>query len=71
VDGRQARIWDAYTVVRGVEVDAGRHRIEMHYSPWSVRWGAAGLGLCLLGLLALSYAEPKARNPPLPGRDAL
>jgi len=57
VDGRPARIWDAYTVVRGVEVEAGRHRIEMHYSPWSVKLGAAAFGLSLLGLLALAYRE--------------
>jgi hypothetical protein len=71
VDGRPARIWDAYTVVRGVEVEAGRHHIEMHYSPWSVKLGAAGLGLSLLGLLALAYGEPKTRKLPLPGRDTL
>ena len=71
VDGRPARIWDAYTVVRGVEVEAGRHHIEMHYSPWSVKLGAAGFGLSLLGLLALAYyGEPKARKLPLPGRDS-
>ena len=57
VDSRPARIWDAYTVVRGVEVEAGRHHIEMHYSPWSVKLGAAGLGLSLLGLLALGYGD--------------
>jgi len=66
VDGRPARIWDAYTVVRGVEVAAGRHRIEMHYSPRSVKLGAAGLGLSLLGLLALAYSEPKARSATVP-----
>jgi len=70
VDGRPARIWDAYTVVRGVEVEAGRHHIEMHYSPWSVKLGAAGFGLSLLGLLALAFGEPKTRKLPLPGRDA-
>jgi len=53
-------------VVRGVEVAAGRHRIEMHYSPWSVKLGAAGLGLSLLGLLALAYSEPKARSATVP-----
>ncbi len=54
VDGRRAPIHEAYTAVRGVVVEKGRHTIEMRYLPVSV---FAGLLLTLAGFggaLALS-----------------
>jgi uncharacterized membrane protein YfhO len=48
VDGKAAPIWDAYTIVRGVVVDKGRHVIEMRFRPASVK---AGLGMTIVGLL--------------------
>lgn len=56
VDGQPARIWEAYTAVRGVVVEPGTHTIEMRYRPASVYWGLAmtlsGLfGACVLSLL--------------------
>jgi hypothetical protein len=52
VDGRRVRIFEAESVVRGVAVDAGRHRIEFRYRPGSVYWGAA---LCVLGIALTAY----------------
>jgi membrane protein YfhO len=41
VDGKRAKIEQAYGMVRGVVVDPGNHTIEMRYRPWSVYVGAA------------------------------
>lgn len=49
VDGRSARIYEAYGVLRGVVVEGGAHRVEMRYRPLTVYWGAA---LTLAGLIA-------------------
>lgn len=49
VDGRPAPVYEAYTFLRGVVVEAGKHRIEMRYRPASVFWGA---GMSCLGILA-------------------
>ncbi len=59
VDGTPARIWAAYTAIRGVEVEAGSHRIEMHYRPLTVRLGALMLGLSVIGLVGLAWWEGK------------
>jgi hypothetical protein len=48
VDGRRVRIQQVEGVVRGVPVEAGRHRIEFRFRPGSVYWGAV---LCGLGML--------------------
>ncbi|HLM99880.1 MAG TPA: hypothetical protein VK335_11385 [Bryobacteraceae bacterium] len=55
VDSQPARIWEADTAIRGVEVPAGTHRIEMRYRPVSVRLGAWMLVLSLGGLAALAW----------------
>jgi len=55
VDGQPAGIWEADTAIRGVEVPAGSHRIEMRYRPASVRLGAWMLVLSLVGLAALAW----------------
>jgi len=57
VDGKPSPIYEAYTTLRGVVVDAGHHRIEMRYCPRSVYWGffftltglLAGVGLATWG----------------------
>ncbi len=54
VDGQPAKIWEAYTAMRGVEVPAGSHRIEMRYRPLSVFLGATMLGLSLAGLVVIA-----------------
>jgi uncharacterized membrane protein YfhO len=56
IDGKPARIWEAYGVVRGVVTPAGAHQIEMRFRPGSVFAGGACFVLGLLltaGLLAL------------------
>jgi hypothetical protein len=55
VDGKATPTYEAYSVLRGAVVEAGRHRIEMRYRPNSVFVGGAltilGLaGVCLLTL---------------------
>jgi len=59
VDAQPARIWDAYTAIRGVEVEPGSHRIEMHYRPLTVRLGALMLLLSVTGLAGLAWWEGK------------
>lgn len=58
VDGKPARIWEAYTAVRGVVVEKGVHTIEMRYRPASVYWGLAMTLSGLLGACALSWRWP-------------
>lgn len=62
VDGKPAKIWEAYTVIRGVEVGPGRHQIEMRYRPLSVIVGAWMLAMSLVGLGALAWWE-RRRQP--------
>ncbi len=47
VDGQSAPVLPAYMSVRGVVVNAGKHIIEMHYTPWTFY---AGIPLFLLGI---------------------
>jgi hypothetical protein len=53
VDGLPATILRANGLVRTIAVDAGFHRVEFHYDPASVRWGAwiTGAALVMVGLL--------------------
>ncbi len=53
LDGQSTRIWEPYTAIRGVEVPAGRHRIEMHYHPLTVTLGAWMLAFSVAGLIVL------------------
>ena len=53
IDGKRAPIWEAYTAVRGVVVEPGRHEVEFRYRPGSV---VAGGILTLLGTLAALLA---------------
>lgn len=49
VDGKDAPVEEAYALVRGVVVEAGRHSIEMVYRPKTVLIGAALTAIGLLG----------------------
>ena len=51
VDGKPAHIYEAYTVLRGVVVEAGHHQIEMRYRPRSVLLGAVMTVAGLAGAL--------------------
>jgi Bacterial membrane protein YfhO len=53
VDGRPARIYEAYSALRGVVVDAGRHRVEMRYRPRSVFLGAVMTAIGIAGAIVL------------------
>lgn len=48
VDGKPAKIHEVYGSIRGVVVDAGMHRVEMRYRPWSVY---VGFAMTLAGLI--------------------
>jgi hypothetical protein len=54
VDGKPAPIHEGYSMLRGVVVETGRHRIEMVYRPASVYWGTALTALGLLGAAVLA-----------------
>jgi hypothetical protein len=53
VDGTSAKIWKVNTVIRGVVVGAGRHRMTMHYRPFAVYFGLVTLVLGLAGAVVL------------------
>jgi hypothetical protein len=53
VDGRPSRIYEAYSALRGVVVDAGRHRVEMRYRPRSVFLGAILTAIGIAGVVVL------------------
>jgi hypothetical protein len=52
IDGSSAPIEEADGALQSVVVDAGTHRVEFRYRPWTVYWGglltAVGLGAALL-----------------------
>lgn len=60
VDGKPAKIHEAYALVRGVVVEKGHHRVEMIYRPISVYAGAV---MTLLGLLGAALAAMKGARP--------
>ena len=62
VDGKPAPIFPAYTAIRGVVVNAGRHHIEMHYRPASVLFGAAATALGIIGALLIAAFAPIKGN---------
>ena len=62
IDGKPARLYEAYGFLRGVVVEAGRHRIEMRYRPKSVYWGASLTALGLIAACALT-AIGKSQRP--------
>lgn len=62
VDGAPARIYPAYTFLRGVVVGAGRHRVEFLYRPQSVMWGAALTFPAMLVALALGLLRKQGRT---------
>jgi hypothetical protein len=61
IDGRAVRIWDADTVIRGVEAGPGQHRIEMRYRPWTVIFGGLMFAMSVAGLMALARFQHKDR----------
>jgi hypothetical protein len=58
VDGVEAPILRTYTTLRGVMVDAGRHRVEFIFSPATFRvllWMSGSLLAILLGTVGVVY----------------
>ncbi|MBK5290345.1 MAG: hypothetical protein JJE04_01455 [Acidobacteriia bacterium] len=63
VDGKPARIWEAYGAVRGVVVEAGRHEVDFRFRPVAVFGGVALTALGLLAALFLTLtAQLRARR---------
>jgi hypothetical protein len=53
VDGSEAEIWRVDYVLRGIALQPGKHRIEVWYSPGSLKTGATISIVAGLGLLGL------------------
>ena len=53
VDGKRAPIYDAYTMLRGVVVGRGTHKVETRYRPLSVTAGAAATLAAFVGAIVL------------------
>ena len=60
VDGKPARVWNAYGALRGAVVEGGEHTIEFRYRPLSVYLGAA---LTTLGVLMTAWLVRRAGEP--------
>src|SRR5581483_6020059 len=59
IDGRPARLLPANLAFQGLEVPAGRHRIEMRYRNPLVIWGGA---ISLIAVIALTRLRPRPRS---------
>ncbi len=59
VDGKRAKIYEAYAALRGVVVEKGKHRIEMRYLPLSV---LVGLLMTLSGVGGAVALSVRARR---------
>jgi hypothetical protein len=55
VDGKPSKIFEAYTAIRGVVVDKGKHTIDMRYAPASVIAGGLLTLSGILGAAALAW----------------
>lgn len=65
IDGREAPVVRANSLVRGVAVDAGRHRVSLVYEPASVRWGLgiSAVALAIGGVLLRRGRLPRRGDP--------
>ena len=59
IDGQPAKIYEAYSLVRGIVVDKGQHKVELIYCPLSVYAGAI---LTLMGLAATALAFARLKR---------
>lgn len=63
LDGAPTPILRPWHALRGVQVEPGTHRIEMHYRPWS---GIAGAAASLLGFLlaaVIAWRDAGLKDP--------
>jgi hypothetical protein len=61
VDGHKTPIYDAYTMLRGVVVGPGTHKVETRYRPLSVTAGAVATLSAFVGVLVL-WIVPRVRR---------
>jgi uncharacterized membrane protein YfhO len=57
VDGRSARIYPAFGALRGIVLNAGRHRIEFYFHPWSFFVGLMLFGLGVAALIVIGRTD--------------
>ena len=59
VDGREVDVERVNYVMRGVEVESGRHRVEFEYEPlsWRIGWILSLAGLIVMALLLVSGGQ--------------
>lgn len=62
VNGRPEKVYEAYTALRGVVVERGRHEIILTYQPWSVRLGAMMSLAGLVGAAVLARGAVHAKG---------
>lgn len=68
VDGKQAPIYAAYNLIRGVVVDGGNHEVVLLYRPSRVFLGLWMAGLGILLCAALQFGRGRDRLPVPPAR---
>jgi uncharacterized membrane protein YfhO len=62
VDGAETPIFPVNALFRGVAVGAGRHRVEMRFTPWTFRVGAATSAAAAFAILILAAPWPRRRG---------
>ena len=65
IDGEPAEIFPAYYAFRAVVVPAGRHTVQFHYFPFSLKLGLAVSIAALVGSLCLAAYVGKGRRAQL------
>ena len=61
LDGRPVPILEADGALRAIPVPGGRHRVEMHYRPASIRWGGAISLVTFLSLVVIVLTRKRYR----------
>jgi hypothetical protein len=62
VDDRSVHMFSPYGALRGVVVEAGKHRIEFHYRPWSFIIGLLLFALAIVALIIIGRLDHR-REP--------
>ncbi|RPI23219.1 MAG: hypothetical protein EHM61_20265 [Acidobacteria bacterium] len=61
IDGQEARVSPVNGIFMGLPLPAGKHVVELYFSPWSFRWGL-GISLLTLAVLLVSLVLPRGRH---------
>ena len=63
VDGRAARVYEAYHFLQGIVVDGGHHRVRFWYRPVTFYWGLVLTAIGIVGLIRLSKEGRRRATP--------